>query len=80
MSTADEIRAMVDEIKRLKNENDEYKKRVRPITFQISDKGAVSVGGVSKNFQSLYSIQWQKIMHHSDELKAFMAEHIDELN
>lgn len=77
---SDDIKAMLDEIKRLKNENEEIKKRQRPVTFAVSDKGGVSVHGIGKFPFTLYRTQWERILEKSDELKAFMQEHEFELN
>lgn len=80
MSTPDEIRAMVEEIKKLKSENEEYKKRVRPVTFEVSERGAISVFGLGKNPQTLYKIQWERILENSDQLKKFIADNKAHLN
>ena len=72
--------AMLNELKRLKLENEELKKRIRPITFSISEKGAVSISGLGKNSQTLYKSQWEKILDKSDELKRFLQDNDDKLN
>ena len=75
-----DLKTMMEEIKRLRIENDDFKKRQRPVTFTISEKGAVSINGIGKFPFSLYKQQWERILEKSEELKTFMEEHKLELN
>ncbi len=45
------------------------------ITFKVSDKtGALSVYGLNSRFPvTLYKSQWERLIGHMDELKAFIA-------
>jgi hypothetical protein len=75
-----DIKAMLEEIKRLKQENEEFKKRQRPVTFSVTDKGGVSVHGIGKFPFTLYRAQWERVLDKADDLRAFMREHAVELN
>jgi len=45
----------------------------KPIGFKVSEKGAVSVYGLQKKFPvTLYLEQWERLIDHLDELKAFI--------
>ena len=75
-----DLQVMMDELKRLRTENDEFKKRQRPVTFSVSEKGAISVYGIGKFPCSLYRVQWERILEKSYEMRQFIAEHAHELN
>ena len=75
-----DLKAMMEEIKRLRNENSEFKKRQRPVTFEINEKGGVAVNGVGKYAVNLYKVQWERILEHSEQLKAFIEENKTKLN
>jgi hypothetical protein len=79
---------MVDinaEIARLTAENAamkaklEQKAAARPITFKVSDKGAVSAYGLGRFPVTLYGSQWTRLAAHMGELTAFLAENADKL-
>lgn len=78
--TQDQLQALMNEIKRLKTENEEFKRRQKPLTFSVSDRGAISIHGLSKNPQTLYKAQWEKILDRADDLRKFMAENKDRLD
>lgn len=80
MTSHDEIRKMIDELRRVKTENDELKKRFRPVTFEVTERGAISVYGLGKKPQTLYKSQWEKIIDHEDDLKTFIKNNEQDLN
>jgi hypothetical protein len=75
-----DVEALMAELNRLRTENEEYKKRQRPVTFSVSERGAVCVHGIGKNPVVLYKVQWERILSNVDNLKKFMTEHEMELN
>ena len=75
-----DLKAMYEEIKRLRQENEEFKKRIRPVTFSINDKGAVCMHGLGKYPVQLYKVQWERILEHGDELKDYIEKNKDKLN
>lgn len=77
---ADDLKAIMDELKQLRMENSELKKRQRPITFCVTDRGAVSMNGLGKYPVTLYKVQWERIVNNIAPLQEFMREHEDELN
>lgn len=78
--SADDIKAMMEEFKKLKAENDEFKRRQRPVTFSITEKGAVAVNGIGKYPFSLFRSQWERVLEHSEQLKRFMKDNEMQLN
>lgn len=42
------------------------------LRFKVSEKGAVSVYGLGRFPVTLYLDQWDKLLSHADELRAFM--------
>lgn len=76
----DDIKAIMDELKQLRMENSELKKRQRPITFSVTDRGAVSMSGLGKYPVTLYKVQWERIISNIAPLQEFIQEHEDELN
>lgn len=80
-TSAEELQALREEIKRLRSENDNMKERfLRPISFSINDKGQVCVGGIGKYTCNLYKNQWERIFEKIDDLKKFISDHASELN
>jgi hypothetical protein len=80
LPSMDELKSMMDEMMRLKTENDELKKHHRPITFSVSEKGAVSVSGIGKYPYTLFKNQWDRILEKKDDLLAFIEENKANLN
>ena len=78
--TMDEVTAMREEIERLRVENEEFKKRQRPITFEINEKGGVAVHGAGRYGINLYRVQWERILEHADQLKEFIEKNKAHLN
>ena len=76
----DDLKFMMEEIKRLRLENEEFKKRQRPVSFSVNDKGAISVSGIGKFPFTLFKNQWERVLEKKDELLEFIEEHKSELN
>lgn len=76
----DDIKAIMEELKQLRMENSELKKRQRPITFSVTERGAVSMNGLGKYPVTLYKVQWERIISNIAPLQDFISEHEDELN
>jgi len=76
----DDLKMMMEEIKRLRLENEEFKKRQRPVSFAVNDKGAISVSGIGKFPFTLFKNQWERVLEKKDELLEFIEEHKSELN
>ena len=75
-----DLHTMMEEIKRLRMENEEFKKRQRPVSFSVSDKGAISVHGIGKYPFTLYKVQWERILDKSADLRQFIKDHEIELS
>ena len=76
----DDLKFMMEEIKRLRLENEEFKKRQRPVSFAVNDKGAISVSGIGKFPFTLFKNQWERVLEKKEELLEFIEEHKSELN
>ena len=46
----------------------------RGITFEVSEKGAVSVYGLGRFPVTLYQEQWEKLLNEADNIRGFIAE------
>jgi hypothetical protein len=70
--TQDQLLAMIQQ---LKTENATLKAQpVKKLSFKVSEKGAVSVYGLSARFPTtLYASQWERLLAASDEITAFIA-------
>jgi hypothetical protein len=51
----------------------------RKLTCKVSDKGAVSVYGLGRFPVTLYAGQWERLIEHTDMVKAFIATNRDVL-
>ena len=69
------------ELERLRIENERLRARraAGDLTLRVSDKGAVSVYGLGRFPVTLYQEQWEKLLAHTDEIRAFVAENRDRL-
>lgn len=45
-----------------------------PLTFQVSQRGAVSVYGLMRFPVTLYKNQWEKVLEHQNELRQFIKD------
>jgi len=54
-------------------------KRNAPISFKVSEKGAVSVYGLGRFPVTLYKEQWDRLLASSDQLKVFITDNIEKL-
>jgi len=71
---------LLEELNRLKLENEEYKKRQHNVSFSINEKGAVAVHGLGKYPVALYKVQWEKILANQEQLRIFIKENLDNLH
>jgi hypothetical protein len=77
MSTEDELRAQLEQ---LKKENESLKARTsKGISLKVSEKGAVSVYGMGRFPVTLYKEQWLKLLDMSDDLRRFIQENDSKL-
>ena len=61
------------ELERLRNENAALKKGAATgITMKVSEKGGLSVYGMSRFPITLYKEQWLKLMDMSDAIRSFI--------
>jgi hypothetical protein len=62
------------ELERLRAENDALKKASRPggVSIKVSEKGGVSVYGLGRFPVTLYQEQWEKLLAHAEEIRAFI--------
>ena len=76
-----EMEKMKAEMEKMKAENETLKKAiVKPITFKVSEKGAMSVYGLNSRFPvTLYKKQWESLLDKKDEILEFIAENNDKL-
>jgi hypothetical protein len=68
--TREELLARIAELER----QAEQKKTPGPLSFKVSDKGAVSVYGMGRFPVTLYYEQWLRLLGVADELRAFLEE------
>jgi len=70
------------ELARLQAENAKLKeKKVKPLTIKVSEKKAVSVYGINARFPvTLYAEGMLRFLDHSEDIRAFIKEHKDELS
>ncbi len=52
---------------------------VKPITFKVSEKGALSLYGLQRFPVTLYRPQWERVIAAVPELQKFIEAHKDEL-
>ena len=45
-----------------------------PLTFKVSERGAVSVYGLMRFPVTLYQNQWERVLEHQDELRQFIKD------
>lgn len=78
--TIEMLKAQLDA---LKAENDALKakkpRKIRELSFKVSNKGALSVYGLNRFPVTLYVNQWTKLIDAIDSMKAFIEEHKDTL-
>ena len=75
MSTEEPDKNVLEELERLRAENDHLRKSreaTHGLTFRVSEKGAVSVYGMGRFPVTLYQEQWDKLLSAIDDLKAFI--------
>lgn len=69
------------ELERLRAENERLKARRKPgeISLRVSQKGGVSVYGLGRFPVTLYQEQWERLLAHADEIRAFIEVNRDQL-
>ncbi|RZA06009.1 MAG: hypothetical protein EOP11_11405 [Proteobacteria bacterium] len=70
----DDMRA---ELERLRKENESLKQtraRGGALSLKVSQKGAVSLYGMGRFPVTLYQEQWEKLLGHGEEIKAFITQ------
>jgi len=73
-STTEELLARVAELKkRVKT------RKTGILQFKISEKGSVSVYGLSRFPMTLHYAQWTRLLDSSDALRAFLDENMSKL-
>jgi hypothetical protein len=85
--TAEELQAvqqMKAELEALRNKNADLAGKLqakRKISFKVGEKGGVSVYGLNVRFPvTLYKEQWERLLNHADQLRAFMQENASKLS
>jgi len=74
---ADDVQA---ELARLKAENEQLKRQqASPLSLKVSQKGALSVYGLGRFPVTLYKEQWARLLEQTEDIRAFLEEHDDEL-
>lgn len=78
MSGDMDLKALREELEKLRKENTEMKKRVG-LTFKITDRNRVGV--VFGTYTcSLFKNQWLKVLEHQKDLKEFIEENDENLD
>lgn len=69
------------ELERLRAENERLRTRraAGEVTMRVSEKGGVSIYGLGRFPVTLYQEQWDKLLAHAEEIRAFIAENRDRL-
>lgn len=69
---------LLEEIKRLREENAKLKSRgVKELSFKVAEKGGLSVYGLGRFPVTLYRSQWERLFARLDDMRAFMAANSD---
>lgn len=75
---------VMEEIKRLRAENEELKKakekRPRGYSLKVSEKGCVSFCGIRRFPVTFYAGEWETMLDHADQIRAFIKEHDAQLS
>ena len=79
---SDPFDAILAEVARLRAENEALRARApqpRSMTLKVSEKGAVSLYGMRRFPVTFYRQEWERILAHADQIKAFINEHSSSL-
>lgn len=49
------------------------KAQERKLTLKVSEKGAVSLYGMGRFPVTLYGTQWERLLNHAEEVRAFLS-------
>ena len=67
MTTEEQLKQALATIEALKA------KKVKPLSLKVSEKGALSIYGLSARFPTtLYVQQWERLLEYVPEIKAFI--------
>ena len=77
---AADMKFMMEELKRLRTENEEFKKRIRPVTFEVNEQGGISVYGIGKYPAKMYRNQWERILEKKEDLLQYIKDNAEHLN
>jgi len=69
------------ELQRLREENERLKRprAAGEVSLRVSEKGGVSVYGLGRFPVTLYQEQWERLLAHTDDIRAFINENRDRL-
>ena len=77
---ADSDEDMRAELERLRAENETLKQESKKgLRLQVSAKGGVSLYGIRRFPITFYKDEWETILDKTDDIRAFLNEHGDEL-
>lgn len=69
------------EIERLKAENQRLQSRPQTgLSLKISEKGALSIYGMGRFPTTLYVEQWERVLAHAEDIKAFIKANTSKLS
>lgn len=81
MYTQDQVAQMIEDMKKLQEENALLKaKKAGKLSLKVSDKGAVSMYGLGRFPVTLYREQWVKVFAMQAELEKFMLDNAASLS
>ena len=72
---------MEQEMQRLREENERLKAKrtTGEVSLRVSEKGGVSVYGLGRFPVTLYQEQWEKLLAHVEQIRAFIEENREHL-
>jgi hypothetical protein len=75
LAMKEQMEKMRAEMENVKKENEALKSKVKPITFKVSEKGAMSVYGLNARFPvTLYGQQWVRLLDKKEEMLQFIKD------
>jgi hypothetical protein len=73
-----DVKAIKEELERLRKENAEMKKRAPGLEMTVSDRGQLEIKFGTYACR-LYKNQWSKILDHQEEVKKFITDNNKDL-
>jgi hypothetical protein len=72
---------MQAELEALRAENTRLKaKKIRPLTMKVGKSGGVSLYGINSRFPvTLYGEQWERVLGHAEQIRAFLTANASQL-